>query len=171
MDLNEAVQLIKTQKLSSTNKQIWADLGCGAGTFTPALAQLLNDGSIIYAVDTNKQVLSQIPETYHNVSVKKVNADFTNDQLNLPQLDGILMANSLHFVEDKIVFLSKLEEFTTHFLIVEYENERPNAWVPFPITFQSLKELFGKLGYSEITRLATKKSIFGGEMYSAVIEK
>jgi len=77
----------------------WADLGCGAGTFTLALANFLPSGSIIVAIDLNPGIAKQT--TNNNVTILPRAADFT--QLNFPQkdLDGIHMANALHYVKDQ----------------------------------------------------------------------
>ena len=45
----------------------WADLGCGDGTFTLALAELLADGSVIHAVDLDASALSAIPSRVEQV--------------------------------------------------------------------------------------------------------
>jgi precorrin-6B methylase 2 len=43
--------------------QTWADLGCGAGAFTLALASLLPAGSTIHAMDRDRAALAQLPAT------------------------------------------------------------------------------------------------------------
>lgn len=169
MQIEEAVNLINHKNLKSDKPQIWCDLGCGAGTFTLALAEILAAESLIYAIDKNFSSLTRIHETYKNVNIEKINRDFVQNAFDLPESDGILMANSLHFVEDKVVFLRRAAKTAKRFLIVEYENRQPNQWVPFPIDFQSLKKLFNSLGFSTIEKINRRKSAFGGEMYAALI--
>lgn len=171
MQIKHAVELINHRIFSPARKQIWCDLGCGAGTFTLALANLLAPESLIYAIDKNKSVLGEIPESYNNVSIKKIERDFTDADLNLPATDGILMANSLHFVKDKKNFLRRIENLTQSFLIVEYENRKPNRWVPFPVDFQNLAALFSELNYSSVEKINSRKSAFGGEIYAATAIK
>jgi hypothetical protein len=55
------------------------------------------------------------------------------------------------------------------FLIVEYDTVSSNPWVPYPVNYQNLLQLFTGLGYSTITKLAEVPSRFGGSMYSALI--
>ncbi len=58
------------------------------------------------------------------------------------------------------------------FLIIEYDTNEPNLWVPHPITFKKLKSLFEELGYSKILKLNERGSAYGsGMMYCALIEK
>ena len=51
MQLSEAIELIQKINIPGNKPQVWADLGCGDGLFTRALATLLPEGSIIHAVD------------------------------------------------------------------------------------------------------------------------
>jgi hypothetical protein len=55
------------------------------------------------------------------------------------------------------------------FLIVEYDTTRFNPWVPYPINYANLHQLFTTLGYTSITKLSEAPSRFGGRMYSALI--
>jgi methylase of polypeptide subunit release factors len=89
----------------------WADLGCGDGIFTAALYGLLQPGSEIYAVDQDRRALEALhrnfAESYPEAAPLTIQADFTRP-LSLPPLDGLLMANSLHFVRHKRLLLAAL---------------------------------------------------------------
>jgi len=139
--------------------------------FTTALAQLLASGSSIYAVDLDQRALERIPEQYHGVTIRKVLGDLRSSSLRLPAADGILMANSLHFIEDQHLFLKKLLSVTDRFLIVEYERSRPTPWGPYPVGFERLRELSNGAGLKRVERLATRASRFGGTIYSALAER
>jgi ubiquinone/menaquinone biosynthesis C-methylase UbiE len=104
----------------------------GAGLFTYALANLLTTGSTIYAWDKGNTPLSPLPNP-HQVNIKPGRLDFIAEELPVSGLDGILMANSLHYVQDKPAFLEKVSKHLQEngaFLIVEYETIRANSWVP-----------------------------------------
>ena len=103
MNLKDARGLLTFPAISTALPQTWADLGCGAGLFTNALADILGYGSKIYAVDKNISVFKANPK--EGVAVEKVKGDFVEDSLNISNLDGILMANSFHFVSRKSEFL------------------------------------------------------------------
>jgi hypothetical protein len=161
MQQAEAVSLIQ-KAITGDQTQNWVDLGCGTGTFTLALQSLLPIGSHLSAVDKRPQKLP----------VGFIKADFEKDDLHLAGLDGILMANSLHYVRDKAKLIKKLEIYfsaSPAFLIVEYDITRYSPWIPYPINYQNLQKLFTGLGYSSITKLAEAPSQFGGRMYSALI--
>ena len=172
MQLQDAISLIQTDEPIGETKSTWADLGCGSGLFTRALADLLCTGSSIYAVDKN--ISSFQKSSFPNqITVKTAESDFVRDDLNLKNLDGILMANALHFVRDKKSFIEKIIPYFKSipvFLIVEYDTDLPNPWVPYPLSFTSLKKLFIEQGFSLVKKINEKKSRYrAGHMYSVII--
>ena len=82
----------------------WADLGAGEGAFTLALADLLPPGTTIHAIDKDQTALAELARRYARVAARRelprletAAADFTH-ALELGDLDGVVMANSLHFI-------------------------------------------------------------------------
>jgi ribosomal protein L11 methylase PrmA len=142
MKISEAIALIRTPMIEWERPQSWCDLGCGSGTFTTALARLSASGSRIHAFDLDQIALDRIQYRINGVEIHKVLADPRSPGLRLPSVDGILMANSLHFIEDQDLLLGKLLTVAERFLIVEYERSRPNRWGPYPVGFDKLRELF-----------------------------
>ena len=57
------------------------------------------------------------------------------------------------------------------FLILEYERSRPSPRVPYPVGFERLFQLFSETGVTRVEKLATRRSRFGGTMYSAFAER
>lgn len=174
MEIQKAIGLIKNQVVNSNTVQVWADLGCGEGLFTRALATQLAAGSTIYAVDKNSAVLQQ-EGRQGGIFIKPIQADFVRDQLPVAGLNGVLMANALHFVQDQPGFIKKLQGYLTAdpcFVIVEYDTDVPNRWVPYPLSFANLQQLFKQSGYTTIQRLHEQPSLYGrANIYSAVITK
>jgi trans-aconitate methyltransferase len=172
MELREAISLIQTDEIIQDKQTTWADLGCGSGLFTRALSSLLYTGSTIYAVD--KRISSFQRHSFSGqVLITTIESDFVRDDLNLQNLDGILMANSLHFVKNKKQFIEKLIPLfysTPVFLMVEYDTDFPNPWVPHPLRFDTLKKLFTEMGFSVVKKINEKKSLYhSGKIYSAII--
>jgi len=181
MTLNEALSLIDSAGplLSRTGNaqhhsgqaQHWADLGCGDGLFTEAIARLLPTGSTVRGIDTRPGLKSHT--TSNGVTLTPMKADFVRDDLGLHDLDGILMANSLHYVKDQSAFFQRLR---THmhphapFLIVEYDTDvAVPRWVPYPLSLISLTTLFRKAGYCLIQKLGERSSVYGRSDIYAII--
>ena len=153
---------------------IWADLGSGRGAFTLALADLIGPGGHIYSVDRDSGALrdqeramrAQFPST----TVDYRNADFTQ-RLDLPPLDGIVMANSLHFLRKKDSTLQLVRSYLRpggRLLLVEYDTDRGNMWVPYPLSYPTWEALARQNGFTHTQLLATVPSRFFGGMYSAM---
>ncbi len=153
---------------------VWADFGSGAGAFTLALADLLGPAGIIYSVDKDRGALREqeraMRTRFPGTTVHYLNEDFTR-QLNIPPLDGVVMANSLHFLRQKDGMLQLVRGYLKpngRLLIVEYNADRGNMWVPYPLSYASWEALARKNGFASTTLLATVPSRFFGEMYAAV---
>jgi len=174
MELKDAIQLITHQEFSPKGKNNWADLGCGTGTFTLALASILESDSSILAVDADQSALNKIPTGFNQITISTQKADFVNDVLQARNLQGVLMANSLHFVKDKTTFLNKLKPYLAPnacFLVIEYDSDVANQWVPHPVSFDALNKLFSEASYKSIHKLNTRPSIYGNRnIYASLIE-
>ena len=97
-----------------TSGGVWADFGSGAGAFTLALADLIGAEGTIYAIDRDANALNEQRHAMHNrfpaIQLHTITADFTRP-LELPPLDGLVMANSLHFVREKDAVLTRLRSY------------------------------------------------------------
>jgi ubiquinone/menaquinone biosynthesis C-methylase UbiE len=148
MQIGDAIAMLAGSGLETLGPMTWADLGCGDGTFTVALADLLSPRSVIHAIDRNRAALKGIPSRHHDVRIHTHVGDFI-EPWPFGSVDGILMANSLHYVANQEDFVRACELRMTsprRFLIVEYDTNKGNAWVPYPVSRSRLAELFG--GYS-----------------------
>jgi ubiquinone/menaquinone biosynthesis C-methylase UbiE len=167
MQISEGIKLIESGFHEKVANSSWADLGCGSGLFTKVLASLLGKGSKIYAVDKAQQ---SIESSFNDVAIEFIKADFVNEPLQFTPLDGVLMANSLHYIKDKSNFFErqkKLLKSNGQVIIVEYELEKANAWVPYPIPFNELERLLSTSGFGPVEKLGERKSIFNAQkMYA-----
>jgi ubiquinone/menaquinone biosynthesis C-methylase UbiE len=152
---------------------VWADLGAGSGAFTLALAELVGPEATIYAVDRDRGALRQLaeamPARFPGVTLHTVAEDFTQP-LALPLLDGVVMANSLHFVRVKEPVLRLVHGYLKpqgRLLLVEYNTDRGNQWVPYPLTYGTWEQLAARSGFACTELLATRRSSFLGEFYAA----
>lgn len=154
---------------------VWADLGAGTGNFTWALRELLGTGDTIYAVDRDARAIARqhelIAEARSGATILPVQADFTRS-LALPPLDGVLMANALHFIRDQPALLARI---ITHLrpcgrlLLVEYDVAGALPWVPFPVPFERFQQLAADAGLPPPVLTSTRRSPSSGiVMYAAV---
>jgi ubiquinone/menaquinone biosynthesis C-methylase UbiE len=152
----------------------WADFGAGEGAFTLALRELVGPEATIYAVDRDGAALRRLKKDYiarfssseHLILLPN---DFARP-LDLPPLDGIVMANSLHFFRDKENILRHVRGFLKPngvLLIVEYNVDAGNLWVPYPLSFETFRSLAPQAGFGEPRLLAKAPSSFLNEFYSA----
>jgi ubiquinone/menaquinone biosynthesis C-methylase UbiE len=173
MDHHDHVALIRA---AAGPGETWADLGSGEGAFTLALADLVGVEGTIVSVDRDRDALTEqrrrIEAAFPSVAVQYVAADFRT-ALELPPLDGLLMANSLHFVlpPDQVPVLARLASALRdggRAVIVEYDAESGNRWVPHPIAARRWPAVAEAAGLAEPREIGRRPSRFLGAIYSAV---
>ena len=173
MRLPDAIEMLADSGVEALGPTTWADLGCGDGTFTLALAALLAAGSTIHAMDRDASALRNIPSAHKGVRIKTHRGDFTNQTWPFADLDGILMANSLHYVDDPAALIRACEPRMTpprRFLIVEYDTNEASRWLPHPVSQSRLTGLFTSAGYSSIRMLRSRPSVYRrAPLYAAMI--
>ena len=154
----------------------WADLGAGAGAFTLALAELIGPRANITAVDRDgramRDLVAEMGKTFPGVEIDVKVADFTRP-LELADLDGIVMANSLHFVREKEPVLESVRAMLRpggRLIVVEYGTDHGNLWVPHPFSYVRWELMAARAGFVRTRLLRTIPSRHLGSMYSAVSE-
>jgi ubiquinone/menaquinone biosynthesis C-methylase UbiE len=153
---------------------VWADLGSGWGAFTLALADLIGASGQIYSVDKDSGSLREQERAMRSMfplaDVHYLSADFTRP-LDLPPLDGIVIANALHYVRRKEPVLAMLRAFLKpggRLILVEYNADKGNPWVPHPLSYPTWEALASRCGFSSTRLLARVPSRFLNEIYSAL---
>ena len=178
MDVNDAIELIRDAVGDGAG--IWADLGAGTGTFTRALARILDAGSTIYAVDGDSSAVAALRAWAARTTTRviAVKADFTQP-LQLPGLDGalldgILLANALHFVRDAESVLKQLARCVRvggRIVVVEYDRRAPSRWVPYPIHASQWPRLAAAAGLTDAAVTATRPSAYSGVLYAGIARR
>jgi ubiquinone/menaquinone biosynthesis C-methylase UbiE len=113
MDHSDHVDLLKPARLTQGGS--WADLGAGSGAFTFALRELIGAAANIHAVDKDRSSLNELEGGYKSRfgssdHLNIIVGDFSR-ALSLPPLDGVLMANSLHFFKEKVSVMKHVKSF------------------------------------------------------------
>jgi ubiquinone/menaquinone biosynthesis C-methylase UbiE len=176
MNHTDHVNLLKPADLNPGGT--WADFGAGGGAFTLALRELVGPTATIYAIDHDRARLNELERAYRarfeeSQNLHIVAADFSRG-LDLSLLDGIVMANSLHFFKDKEKVLRQVRTYLKPngiLLLVEYNVDSGNLWVPHPVSFESFRALAPRAGFSMPRLLAKHPSSFLREFYSALCQQ
>lgn len=171
MDHADHVRLLRG---GVTRGGTWADLGAGTGAFTLALAELVGPGGEVIAVDRDRGALRDLEHAVRagGAVVRTLAGDFTKP-IDLASLDGIVMANSLHFVKDKAPVLALVHHMlkpSGRLVLVEYDADRGNPYVPHPLSFTMWRALADRSGFTGTRELASVPSRFLGRIYSALSE-
>lgn len=176
MNHNDHVNLLKPANLNHGGT--WADFGAGSGAFTLTLRELVGADATIYAVDKDRVRLNELAGEYRSRfgdsnNLHNIVADFSRDlrPQGVPSLDGIVMANSLHYFKDKEKILHHVRNFLKPngvLLLVEYNVDSGNLWVPHPLSFDTFCILAPRAGLSEPRLLAKHPSSFLRKFYSAL---
>ena len=153
---------------------VWADLGSGTGAFTLALADLIGPTGEIYSVDKDGGALREQERLFRvrfpGQTVHYLTADFTQP-LSLPPLDGVVMANALHFHRDKPNLVRQIRRYLKpggRMVLVEYNVDSGNWAVPHPLSYARWEALARECGFTHTRLLMTRPSRFLKEFYSAV---
>jgi ubiquinone/menaquinone biosynthesis C-methylase UbiE len=154
----------------------WLELGAGEGAFTLALADLLGPGGSILASDREVRVLraaqAAVRARFPEVELEARAFDYT-DGIPYGPFDGVLAANTLHFVKDRDATLRAIRfalEPHGRLVVVEYDADRGNPWVPHPFSFERWRAEAQRAGYTEPRLIGRVPSRFLGAIYAAVAE-
>jgi SAM-dependent methyltransferase len=169
MHLDDAVALIAPAVPNTGG--VWADLGAGRGTFTKALARLLGPGGRVHAVDRDAAAMASLRGAAIAAHVADFTAPGVERALALPPLDGVLLANALHFVpwEAQTPLLERLAAWLVpngRLVVVEYDGRSPSRWVPYPVSLERLGAAT-PAGMTAPVRVGERRSAYGGTMYAA----
>jgi SAM-dependent methyltransferase len=174
VDHNDHVGLIRAGVEGAGRR--WLELGAGEGAFTLALADVLGTGGEIVAVDRDAGALrrlgAEIGRRFPGTTLTTVVGDF-RDALPDGPFDGVLAANSLHFVADPLAVVLRARATLRpggRLIVVEYDADRGNPWVPHPFSFRTWQSMSAQAGLAETRLIGRVPSRFLGSIYAAVSE-
>jgi ubiquinone/menaquinone biosynthesis C-methylase UbiE len=165
------VALIRDGVLGAGHR--WLELGAGEGAFTLALADVLGADGHIMAMDRDRWPLTVLADAaaarFPGTPIHTVTADFTR-QLPAGPFDGVLAANSLHFVADPRPVLAGIRAILApegRLVLVEYDADHGNPYVPHPISYRRWRTLAAEAGFGPPYLLHRVPSRFLGAIYGA----
>jgi len=152
----------------------WADLGCGSGAFSLALAELIGPRAEIFALDRDARSLRilerEMAREFPEITLKTVNGDFALD-IQLPLMDGIILANTLHFQNDTCGVLQHVSRWLKPggtLVLVEYDVTEASRWVPYPQPRPQWEKTATCAGLTGPRLIAERPSLYHGRVYSAL---
>lgn len=174
MDHADHVRLIRLGVQGAGRR--WLEIGSGQGAFTLALADLLGPGASILASDRDPHSLraatAAVERRFAETRLETRVFNFT-DVIPDGPFDGVLAANALHFVASRDPTLRAIRFSLVpggRLVIVEYDSDRGNPWVPHPFSFETWRMEATQAGYQEPREIGRVPSRFLGAMYAAVAE-
>ena len=152
----------------------WLELGAGEGAFTLALADVLGPGGEIVALDRDggalRRLADELPRRFPGVRLDARIGDF-RDELPDGPFDGVLAANSLHFVTDPADVLRRAAGRLApggRVVVVEYDADRGNPWVPHPFSAAAVRrDRPARPASANAREIGRVPSRFLGAIYSA----
>ena len=177
MNHHDHVGLIRAGLEPGASGGRWLELGAGEGAFTLALADLLGPGAEIVALDRDASALRtlavEVARRLPGRDLTTRTADF-RDPLPAGPFDGVLAANSLHFVSDPVEVLRRVLAVLRpggRLIVVEYDADRGNPWVPHPFSSRRFAELASSAGFVDPRTVGSVPSRFLNAVYAAVAER
>lgn len=153
---------------------VWAEFGAGTGAFTLALRDLAGPDVEIFAVDQDggslRSLRNSIERYFPGTRLHLLHQDFAA-ALQLPPLDGILAANSIHYDPDPVRLLRHWRAYLKpegRLIVVEYDTDLGNRWVPYPLSFTTFGEVAQEAGFTKPVLIGTHGSRFLGGFYAAL---
>jgi ubiquinone/menaquinone biosynthesis C-methylase UbiE len=154
----------------------WLELGAGDGAFTLALAEILGAGAAILATDRDVRVLgylqARVRKAFPATHLETRAFDFT-DAIPYGPFDGVLAANSLHFVKNRDATLRAIRFSLApegRLIVVEYDADRGNPWVPHPFSFETWRREAKAAGFDDPRLIHRVPSRFLGAIYAAAAD-
>jgi len=154
----------------------WLELGAGEGAFTLALAELLGSNGEILATDRDGRAIrgaeAAVRRRYPATRIE-IRAFDHRDAIPNGPFDGVLAANTLHFLTEaeRDPILRSIRSSlgpSGRLVVVEYDADRGNPWVPRPFSYETWRREATRAGYDEPRLIGRVPSRFLGAIYAAV---
>lgn len=180
LNLQEAVAFLGPAIGSTTAS--WADLGAGRGVFTQALAAILDEDATILAVDKDDGALRELrrlanrirPEGRITVTKGDLEEPRAIRKLEEMRPAGVLLSNVLHYVTEPGGVLRELAQLIMpggRIVVIEYDRNRANRWVPHPLPLDRMSDVAAAAGLTMSGVLSRRPSAYQGDMYSVSLSR
>ena len=152
------------------------DLGSGPGFFTIPMAQITGEKGLVYAVDSDQNMLDSLKENIAKSGVnpkviKIVNRDVCHTGISKESVDFVLFANVLHEVDDRKAFFQEVKRIskrTAYIIDVDWKKIKTEHGTPLK---SRLSEDEAKLILSESGFTVVKQTDAGPYHYELVCKR
>ncbi len=156
---------------------VWADLGCGEGAFTLALAQLVgHEDAQIHAVDRDARALNSVTlalrARWPRIRLETHFADLASLPA-LPTLDGALLALTLGEIPKQAALLGRVRRWIRpggRLVVVEYDTAEGGPVVAHPCSWKQFQKLARDAGFRAPQLTGWVNSRFNARVYGAACE-
>ena len=175
MNHADHVRLIETG-IERNSGGVWADFGAGTGAFTLAVRDIVGPDATIIAIDQDRASLQKLRATmerrFPGTRLRLLQTNIAG-RLALPPLDGIVAANAIHFIPrpEHVALLQRWKENLRpegRLIVVEYDAETGNRWVPYPMSYSAFQALAPAAGFTEPQPLRVRPSRWLAPIYAAL---
>ena len=143
-----------------------ADLGCGTGAYTIALAREVGDMGQVYAVDVHREMLHTLGMTLERQNLMNVEVLWADIEKGIPidaySLDAVVMSNilfQLENIESALTYVAKILKPEGELLVVDWSASHDGVG-PHPdhvVPEQKAEELVQKHGFRVLRRVPAGK--------------
>ncbi len=143
-----------------TEGMTMADLGSGPGFFTIPMAQITGEKGLVYAVDSNQNMLNTLKE---NIAKSKMNprvirivdSDVCNTGIPKESVDLVLFANVLHEVSDRKAFfqeVKRISKLTANIVDVDWKKIQTEHGPPLEsrLSEDEAKQILSESGFTVV---------------------
>ncbi|MBI3399028.1 MAG: class I SAM-dependent methyltransferase [Deltaproteobacteria bacterium] len=112
----------------------FADIGCGPGFFSMPALDIVGDSGIVYAIDTQEEMLKKLMERKPPGNLKAIKSKENSIPLKDGIVDFALLAFVLHETEDGSAFLKEVKRLLRaggSLLLLEWEKKVEDKGPPF----------------------------------------
>ena len=152
-----------------------ADLGAGPGFFTIPMAQITGEKGLVYAVDSNQNMLDSLKE---NIAKSKVNPqvikilknDVCHTEIPKESVDLVLFANVLHEVADRKAFFQevrRVSKLTACIVDVDWKKIKTKHGPPLEsrLSEEEARQILSESGFTVV-----KKTDAGPHHYELIFK-
>ena len=144
----------------ATKGMTMADLGSGPGFFTIPMAQITGEKGLVYAVDSDQNMLDSLKENIAKSKVnpkviKIVNSDVCHTGIPNESVDLVLFANVLHEVADRKAFfqeIKRISKLTAYIVDVDWKKIKTEHGPPLEsrLSEDEAKQIFSESGFTVV---------------------